>query len=513
MLRNKPIGTIAGVAIAASLTALATGAAWAMDGAYSLASQVMVYLLAVVFAAFYVGGPTSIVTTVMAACALNFFFIPPRYTFAVDREYLIDLAAMLAMSFVVSGLTARLRTQTEQARLGERRAQETHALADLIGEASEESELLSRAARAMAQAFAVPFCIVLRDSEGRLIRVAQAPETAAVEVDMDAAQWVIENQVSIGPTTGNWPRLPSWYLPLPAPDAALGVVVASVGQDGPGKTDDDRRHAEVLAHQIAVAVQRARLSQEARRAAREVEAEAVRSAMLASISHDFRTPLAVIIGAVSTLAERGDSMPSDRKTALLRTIESEAAEMNAVAENVLQLARLSSGKLALHADWESLEEIVGAVTARIRQRGLEHRLRTRVPGDLPLMRIDAVLVSQALTNLVDNALKHAPADSVVEVVVRRGGETVEVAVKDRGPGIGDESAERLFERFTRGRDETAGRGVGLGLAIVKAVAEAHGGRVSADNRPGGGAVFRFSLPLADVAPSVVAGGAERTRAQ
>jgi two-component system sensor histidine kinase KdpD len=501
MSGQKPIRPAIGVAIAAALTALATGAAWAMDGAYSLASQVMVYLLAVVCAAFFAGSPTSIVTTVMAAGALNLFFIPPRYTFAVDREYLIDLAAMMALSFVVSGLAARLRAETERARLGERRAQETHALAELIGEAAEETDLMHRAARAMTKAFGVPSCIVLADVGGSR-RVAQAPETAAVEVDSDAAQWVVENQVSIGPTTGNWPRLPSWYLPLPGLDAALGVVVVAVGSDAPGKTDDDRRHAEAFARQIAVALQRARLSAEARQAAREAEAESARSALLASISHDFRTPLSVIVGAASTLAERRERLPPERWTALLRTIESEAVDMNAMAENILQLARLSSGALALRRDWESLEEIVGGVIARFRARGLEHRLRARVAPDLPLVRVDAVLVSQALTNLVDNAIKHAPADSEVVIAVRRRAGAVEIAVRDRGPGIGADDAGRLFERFTQGRDETTDRGVGLGLAIVKAVAEAHGGRVAAANRQTGGAVFSFTLPVSDAVPRI-----------
>jgi two-component system, OmpR family, sensor histidine kinase KdpD len=510
MQNNMQIGPTAGVAVAAALTALATGAAWAMDGAYSLASQVMAYLLAVVFAAFFVGSPTSIVTTVLAAGALNFFFIPPRYTFAVDREYLIDLGAMLAMSLVVSGLAARLRSEAEHARLGERRAQESHAFAEAIGETTAETELLPRAVAALAKAFAVPCCIVLRAAGGPPTRAVQAPETAAVAVDTDAAQWVIDNQVSIGPTTGNWPRLPSWYIPLPGPEVALGVIVVAVGTDSPGKTDDDRRHAEAFGRQLAVAIQRARLTEETRRAAREVEAESVRSALLASISHDFRTPLAVIIGAASTLAERGESLPPDRRLALLRTVENEAAEMNTMAENILQLARLSSGALSLRRDWESLEEIVGAVISRFRQRGLERRLRVRVPADLPLVRVDAVLVSQALTNLIDNAIRHAPGESTIDVKLRRKGGVVEVAGKDRGPGIGDSDAERLFRKFTRGRAETADGGVGLGLAIVKAVIDAHRGSVEARNRPSGGAVFGFSLPLEDALPTIAAGDAERT---
>jgi two-component system sensor histidine kinase KdpD len=500
-LRVGPLGSIV---VSVALAAIATAAAWAMDGAYSLASQAMLYLLAVVFASFYVGSPTSILTTVFGAGALNFFFIPPRYTFAVEQEYWVDLGAMLLVSLVVSGLAARLRAETEQARRGERRAREIYALAETIGQAREEGELVQQAANAMLQAFGAPCCIVLRDSSGKPVRGAQAPEKASVAIDLDAAQWVIENQMTIGPTTGYWPRLPAWYVPLPSVEASLGVAVIDVGDGGPGKTEDDLRHAETLVRQIAVAIQRSRLSEQAYAAAREVEAESVRSALLASISHDFRTPLAVIIGAASTLSERYDRLDAAQRSALLSTVESEAAQMNAVAENVLQLAKLSSGVLALRRDWESLEEVIGAVVARFRARKLDRRLRTHVPSGLPLVYVDGVLVAQVAVNLIDNAVKHSPPDGTIEIDVHRKDSEVEVSVKDRGSGIGDGDDAALFQKFYRGRAESAESGIGLGLAICKAVVEAHGGRIWARNRSGGGAVFRFTLPLDRPEPTVAA---------
>lgn len=514
MFMNKRFSPVLGTAIAAALVALATVAAWFMDGEYSLASQAMVYLLAVVFAAFCFGGPTAIATAILAVSTLNFFYIPPRYTFSVEGpEYLIDLAAVLVVSLVVSGLAARLRSETEQARLGERRAQETYALAEAIGAAQQERELLHQAVTGLWKAFGVPCCIMLREARGNPIRATQVPEAPTLDVDLDAAQWVIENQVAIGPSTGYWPRLSSWYIPLPAPEVGLGVVVVAVGDQMPGRAEDDRRHAEALARQIAVALQRARLGEEANRANREVEAESVRSALLASISHDFRTPLAVIIGAASTLSTQDNAMTSAQRAALIATIENEATQMSAVAENILQLARLSSGALSLRRDWESIEEIVGSVIARFRRRGLDRRLKTRVPSDLPLVQADAVLLSQALTNMIDNALKHASMGSLVEIAVCRKGMVLEIAVKDRGPGIGDGDSARLFEKFYRGRAESIDGGVGLGLAICKAVAEAHGGSITARNRPGGGAEFHLLLPIVEPPLAAAARGSDPAESQ
>jgi two-component system sensor histidine kinase KdpD len=256
----------------------------------------------------------------------------------------------------------------------------------------------------------------------------------------------------------------------------------------------------VLARQIAVAIGRVRLGARADAAARDATAESVRSALLASISHDFRTPLAVIVGAAGTLAAQRDRISEEQRTALLATIEHEAAQMSAVAENILQLARLSAGALALRRDWQSIEEIVGSVVGRHRRRGTERRITVHLAEGLPLVQADAVLLSQVLTNLIDNAIRHAPGDTPIEIDARTKQGAVEIAVKDRGPGLGEGNPARLFEKFTRGRAETNTGGVGLGLAICKAAVEAHGGRITARNRPGGGAEFRFSVPAAAVEP-------------
>jgi len=283
-------------------------------------------------------------------------------------------------------------------------------------------------------------------------------------------------------------------VPLVGTDQAFGAIAVSLEGLDPAPREEDRRHLETMARQVGAALQRVRLAAAAQTAALAAASESMRNALLASISHDLRTPLAVILGSATTLAEQRDRLSGEQRDAMLRTIVDEAGQMSVAAENVLQLARLSSGALALRRDWESVEEIIGSVIARFRHRQLHARLRARVPPGLPLVHCDGVLVAQAIANLVDNALKHAPAGSPIDIEACRGEGRIEIAVLDRGPGIDPGDAPHLFTTFYRGRSAPGRAGVGLGLAICKAVAEAHGGSIHAANRAQGGAEFRLSLP-------------------
>ena len=506
MHRSAALSILCSVLRAIALVALATVAAWAMDGAYSLASQAMAYLLAVVFSAFRLGRRDSVLTALSSVVALNFFFVPPRYTLAVENpDYLVMLGALLLVSLVVSGLTARLKAETAQARMRERRARQLHALADTLASAQDDSRLLASGLAALQETFERDCCLLVAGDAGAL---AIEGRKGSIEIDADAAGWSFEQQRSIGPTTDYWPELANWYVPLPGDDAALGVVamVATAGRSPAAA--EDLRYLEAFARQIGLALQRAQLSQRARAAALEVQAESVRSALLASISHDLRTPLAAIVGSASTLYGQRDRLSDDEQRALLRTIEDEATQMTATAENILQLARLSSGNRALRHDWESVEEIVGAVIRRFRNRG-EQRIRAQVDTGLPLVKVDAVLIAQVLANLLENAVRHAPAATPVDISARRCADEIAIAVEDRGKGLGAGDPARLFDKFHRGAGEPAHGGVGLGLAICKAVVELHGGRICARNRGEGGATFEFTLPCSPDAPQVAESGEPR----
>ena len=479
---------------ALALTGFATVAAWVMDGAYSLASQAMAYLLAVVYLAFQFGRRDALICSAASVVALNFFFIPPRYTLTVEHpDYLITLGALLLVSLVVSGLATRLQTETAQARKREDRARQLHALADTLAAAGDRAQLLEHSLAALKRTFGAGSVLLWRDTSGELVGNA----SGETKLDSNAAQWALNEQRSIGPGTAYWPELDRWYTPLLGKDTALGIasVLASAGNSA--GIEEDLRYLEVVARQIGMALQREQLTRHAQSAALEAKTESIRNALLASISHDMRTPLAAIIGSATTLSVQRDSLSGEQQGELLRNIEAEATQMSATAENILQLARLSANEVKLRRDWESIGEIIGTAVGRARRRG-ELRVTALIGAELPLVQVDAVLIEQALANLIENALSHAAGDTPIEVSAVARENHIVVRVEDRGPGLTHPAS--LFSNVHSGVQIHASAGRGLGLAICKAIVELHGGSIEALNRDGGGAVFAFTLPRANDLP-------------
>ena len=396
----------------------------------------------------------------------------------------------------------RLRAETAQAQLRERRARQLHALADTLAAAEDEAALLACSFKALSEAFGTDIVLLLPDAAGSLkVRTPQPPQ-----IDGDAARWAFEQRRSIGPATAYWSELDRWYTPLPGNETPLGVAaVAAPAQDGPG-IEEDLRHLEAFARQIGLALQREQLARRARAAALEARTESLRNALLASISHDLRTPLAAILGSATTLTGQRDRLSEEQQRELLRNIEDEAMQMTATAENILQLARLSADKVNLRRDWESIGEIIGTAVGRQRRRG-EQRVTARVDAGMPLVQVDAVLIEQVLANLIENALRYSTGDAPIEVSATADNDRILIRVEDRGPGLGMDDPALLFAKFHRGRGAGAQGGAGLGLAICKAIVELHGGRIEARNRIGGGATFEFSLPRASDAPALPESGA------
>jgi two-component system sensor histidine kinase KdpD len=259
---------------------------------------------------------------------------------------------------------------------------------------------------------------------------------------------------------------------------------------------------ETFANQTAMAMERVTLAQEAQRERLNAETQSLRNVFLSSVSHDLRTPLATINGAADTLLRKGESLAEEKREELVRTIHGEAKRLNHIVRNVLNMTRLESGAIQVNKDWQSLEEITGVAIERLSERLKDHPLSLTIPANLPLILFDPILMEQVLTNLLENGLQHTPPGTPVELVARMQKAGVLIEIADRGPGIPSGLEERIFEKFTRGK--SPGGGVGLGLSICRVIVEAHGGRIWAENRPGGGAVFQFTLPLEGeaVLPSV-----------
>jgi two-component system sensor histidine kinase KdpD len=313
------------------------------------------------------------------------------------------------------------------------------------------------------------------------------------------ARWVFEHRQPAGLGTGTLPGASALYLPLLAPRGCVGVLGVRPADTHAFDTPERLHHLETFANQTALAIERARLADEAQAVEVRMEAERLRNSLLSSVSHDLRTPLATIIGAATTLLEQGERLDTATRRDLLDSVREEADRLNRLVQNLLQMTRLESGEVALRKQWHSIEEVIGAALRRLDKRLAGRRITTRVLPDLPLVPMDDVLIEQVLVNLLDNAIKYTPPGSPLDIVATATEEAVTVEVADRGPGVPPGQEEKIFDKFYRARSDD-GRGAGLGLAICRGVVRAHGGRIWAQNLPGGGVSFLFTLPLGEAPP-------------
>jgi len=326
----------------------------------------------------------------------------------------------------------------------------------------------------------------------------EAPENAFHHADLAVAQWVADHGRRAGLGSDTLPAAPALYVPLGDERRAVGVL--GVLPDNPRRVllPEQSHLLDTFAGQIGLALERARLTEVAEASSLAVERESLRNTLLASISHDLRTPLAVMAGAASTLAERGATLAEESKAELARSIEVKAREMSDLVSNVLDLMRFQSGQVVLRRDWQPLEDLVGAALERLKERLHDHPVELRLPADLPPVYVDAGLVVQLFGNLFDNIAKYTPSGTRAWVSATHDGDSVRVVVEDEGPGFPAGDPAKLFDKFQRGNEEGAVVGAGLGLTICRAIVRAHGGEIEARRRDGQGvskgARFEFTLP-------------------
>jgi two-component system sensor histidine kinase KdpD len=492
----------AGYGRAAAIVALATGLAWLMFPYFEQSNLIMVYLMGVIAVATRRGRGPSILASILSVAAFDFFFVPPYLTFAVsDTQYLVTFGVMLLVALVISGLTIRIRAQAAAARQREQRTAALYAMSRELASTRGVDELLAIAVRHVSEVFRGQVVVLLSEAEGRL-----APWSGG-QFSLDArevgvARWVYDHRQPAGLGTTTLPGAEALYLPLIAPRGPVGVLGVRPADPRALEAPEQLHQLETFANQTALAIERARLADEAREAQVRIESERLRTSLLSSVSHDLRTPLAAITGAVSTILESGDRLDATTRRELLESARDEADRLNRLVQNLLEMTRLQSGALELRRQWHSMEELIGAALRRLARRLAGRRVSTRVPLDLPLVEMDAVLVEQVLINLLDNAAKHTPPGTPIDVIATATDEAVTVEVADRGPGLPPGQEDRAFEPFYRS-EPASGRGTGLGLAICQGIVRAHGGRIWAQNLPGGGVAFLFTLPVTGKPPAVL----------
>ena len=509
---SKPAAYGYAVGICAAITVLASLSLERI----SLANLVMLYLLGTIFTAARLGRGPGVLFSFLGVASFDFFFVPPRMSFTVaDTQYLLTFAVMLMTSLTISHLTASLRRQARIATLRERRTGAMFAMTRELGAALTTVQILEIGSRHVVEVFQARVAILLPDSAESVRQKIENPEPSVTldetELDSDIAQWVYDQQKPAGHGTDTLPAAAALYLPLKAPMRTRGVIALVSPRMEELQVPEQRRMIDTFAAQIALALERVHYVEIAQDALLNMESERLRNSLLSAISHDLRTPLTSIVGFASMLAEAPAAVQGGeaRSRELAEAIHDEALRMTGIVTNLLDMARLQDGSMRLNRQWSSIEEVIGSALAACRRVLAGRRIHTRVPPDLPLVQLDAVLVERLFANLLENTSKYTPAGSpiVIAAALHDEGEErfVKVEVNDSGPGLPIGMESRVFEKFTRGEKESAKPGIGLGLAICRAIVEAHGGKIGASNRTSAdgtvcGATFWFTLPADETPP-------------
>jgi len=481
-----------GYAWAAATSIALTLVCTPLAGVLELSNIVMLFLLGVVGVAMRFGRGPSALAALINVAAFDYFFVPPRMSFAVsDVQYVLTFAIMLGVGLLVGQLTAGLRFAAGVSTSRERRARSLFELTRELSAALESSQVVTLGAAAVRGHFGGHALVLVTDAADQLMMPVDPPEGFAPQV----ADWAFRHGQPAGLATATLAAQPWHYVPLQAPMRVRGVLALSPAQPRWLLIPEQAQQLDTLARQIAIALERVHYVEVAQQAVVEMESERLRNALLGAISHDVRTPLTALIA----LAESLQTLPPEEHADAARAIVAQAHELHALVNNLLDMARLESGiaggAVNLRRDWQSVEEVVGSAIRAARTSLGNTVVQTALDAELPLVEFDAVLIERVLVNLLENATKYGAPPIVVGARAEPG--TLVLTVRDHGPGLpaallGHE--QKLFDKFTRGEAESATPGVGLGLAICKAVVSAHGGEIAAGNARDGGAEFTVTLP-------------------
>src|SRR5579875_2187997 len=486
-------------AFTTAIIAVALGIGVLLQQYVSVTNVALVFLTGVLVAAIRFGLWPSLYACLISVLAYNFFFLPPLYTFTIaDPENVVALFFFLVVAVIASNLAARTRSQMVSARARVRTTEELFAFSRKLAGIGKLDDLLWATVYQIALMLDVRVVVLLPDHEGIAVRAGYPPEDELDEADLAAARWAWEHNRPAGRGADTLPGAKRLFLPLRTGRGIVGVLGIDRDRPGPLLTPDGQRLLDALADQVAVAIERIAFAEDIDRVRVTAETERLRAALLTSISHDLRTPLVSILGALTSLRSYGEIYDAKTRDELMATVQSEAERLNRFIGNLLDMTRLESGAVALKLEPVEAAEIVGTALRRAGRIVAEHRVELDFPPTLPLLKADYLLLEQVLFNLLHNAAKFAPPGTAIRVSGRRDGDFVVLRVEDQGPGIPEAERERVFDKFYRIQAQDRQRaGTGLGLAICRGFVEAMGGTIAAANRDErGGGVFTIRIPVA-----------------
>lgn len=466
----------------------ATAVASPLLRVFELSNVVMVFLLTVVLVALRWGRGPGVWAAFLAVACFDFFFVAPRLSMSVsDTQYVFTFGLMLAVALIIGQLTARLRQEAQIAGAREHRAVALARLSRALSGALTTGQIEEIALRDFQGDFQAGVGLALPDPEDRVRAVKGSP----IAMDESVAQWVYDHAQEAGAGTATLAAARARYVPLKAPMRVRGVLALEFGHTGALGGPEDQRLLEACCNQLALALERVHFVEVAQNTLVAIEGERMRNTLLSAMSHDLRTPLTTILGAAQAAVPQ---LRGQAAEPLVASIGEQAQAMLRLIENLLDLARLQAQGVELKRQWHSLEEILGAALRELREPLRAHPVAVDLPVDFPLLEVDATLIERVLVNLLDNAAKHTPAGTPIQIHARHDGAKAFIEVSDNGPGLPPVALDKLFDPFERGQRESAVAGAGLGLALVRRIVQAHGGTIEARQRQPSGATFAISLP-------------------
>ena len=480
----------------AMLVGLATSVGFILGRRIEPTNLVMIYLLAVVIAAVYLGRGPAVFVSILGMLVFDFLFIPPYFTFTVSNpQYIITFIGLLGVGFVISQLTAQASEQAQTAREREAETAELYDLSRDLAITADLMPIIQVFKKHLEQTFNRTVAVLLPE-ENVMTVYAISDNLKLNDEEIAVADWVYRHAEPAGRHTNTLPAAQLRYLPLQTSQHVVGVL--GVGQS---KTIDfdltpaQRRLMEAFANQGAQAIERAQLEKTNRKIALLQSAETLQNALLNSISHDLRTPLVAITGALSALNDNEMKMDEPSRNTLIENARSEADRLNRLVGNLLNMTRIESGAIKLHIEPGDIQDLIGTAIEQLGKRAEKHQIKVNIPEKFPLVPIDFTLMVQVIVNLLENAIKYSPENSTIEISASTNNTQANLQILDRGIGIPPNDLARVFDKFYRVQRPESISGTGLGLSICKGIIETHGGQIRAFNREGGGTGIKIELRL------------------